>query len=68
MLLNLIGLLFFKIGQIILDYHKLTHQKCRIIFSEPNELIAYSAACQVAKERGEALGQTVGYQLSLDNK
>ena len=37
-------------------------QKCRIIFSQPFDLIAYHVATYMAKNRGESVGETIGYQ------
>lgn len=43
-------------------------QKCRIIFSQHNDLIAYSCARNVSEQRGEVLGESVGCQVYANNR
>ena len=57
-----------QIGQYILDYYQIIGQNCRIVFSEPSDLVAYAAAKRVARERCECLGQTVGCHLAQNLK
>lgn len=40
---------------------------CNIIVTQPRRIAAISVAQRVAAERGEALGQTVGYQVRFDS-
>lgn len=59
-----------QIPQIIFDDHILQHQgaKCNIICTQPRRIAAISVAERVAKERGERVGQTVGYQVRFEHK
>ena len=41
---------------------------CRIICTQPRRLSAISIAERVSAERGERIGQTVGYQVRLESK
>ena len=41
---------------------------CRIICTQPRRISAISVAERVATERGERLGQAVGYQIRLDSR
>ncbi|XP_049548304.1 ATP-dependent DNA/RNA helicase DHX36-like [Anopheles darlingi] len=40
---------------------------CRIICTQPRRISAISLAKRVAKERGEPMGQSIGYQVRLDS-
>ncbi len=40
----------------------------KIVMLEPRRLAARSAAAYMARQRGEAVGETVGYQIRLDNQ
>ena len=40
-----------------------TDQKCRIIFSQPSDLVAYHTAKTAARELNEPIGETVGFQI-----
>ncbi|OAE22268.1 hypothetical protein AXG93_3491s1080 [Marchantia polymorpha subsp. ruderalis] len=42
--------------------------KCNIICTQPRRISAMSVAARVAAERGDALGQSVGYQIRLESK
>lgn len=53
-----------QIGQFLLE----TEQKRRIILSQPSDLIASYTANLIAKLRNEDIGETVGYQTSLNNR
>jgi hypothetical protein len=57
-----------QIGQYILDSHSMMNQKCCIIHSLPTDLMVYCATKKVCEERSEQLGETVGYQLYLNQK
>lgn len=57
-----------QIPQFILEYASETQQPCRILVAEPRRLAALSVADRVAYERGEGLGQLVGYQIRLESK
>ncbi|TKV93426.1 hypothetical protein SEVIR_9G225300v4 [Setaria viridis] len=41
---------------------------CSIICTQPRRISAISVAARVAAERGEELGETVGYQIRLESK
>lgn len=41
---------------------------CNIICTQPRRISAMSVAARVAAERGDALGQSVGYQIRLEAK
>lgn len=57
-----------QVPQYILEHACETGQSCRILVSEPRRLAALSVADRVSQERGEALGQLVGYQIRLESK
>ncbi|XP_059076039.1 DExH-box ATP-dependent RNA helicase DExH1 isoform X2 [Cryptomeria japonica] len=42
--------------------------KCNIVCTQPRRISAISVAARVAFERGENLGETVGYQIRLEEK
>ncbi|XP_030531691.1 DExH-box ATP-dependent RNA helicase DExH1 isoform X2 [Rhodamnia argentea] len=41
---------------------------CSIICTQPRRISAISVAARISSERGEALGETVGYQIRLETK
>ncbi|XP_057292313.1 3'-5' RNA helicase YTHDC2-like [Hydractinia symbiolongicarpus] len=57
-----------QVGKFILEKHHLTKQPCRVICTQPRRLSAMSVSERVAAERGEKVGETVGYQVRLDSK
>lgn len=42
--------------------------KCNIVCTQPRRIAAISVAERVAKERGEAIGESVGYQVRFESK
>lgn len=42
--------------------------KCNIVCTQPRRIAAISVAERVAKERGESVGDTVGYQVRFESK
>ncbi len=54
--------------QIILDYYQMIGQKCRILIGQPDDFSAYVTASNLAKKRGEKLGDCIGYQTSANFK
>ncbi|XP_017786910.1 PREDICTED: ATP-dependent RNA helicase DHX36-like [Nicrophorus vespilloides] len=58
-----------QVSQFILDSHMEagTGSQCCIICSQPRRISAISVAERVAEERAEDLGQSVGYQIRLEN-
>ncbi|RWS31417.1 putative ATP-dependent RNA helicase YTHDC2-like protein [Leptotrombidium deliense] len=57
-----------QVPQFILEYSTFAGKPCRVITTEPRRLAALSVAERVAFERGENIGQTVGYQIRLESK
>lgn len=59
-----------QLPQIFLDDYILRNQgsRCNIICTQPRRIAALSVAQRVAKERGEKVGETVGYQVRFDTK
>ncbi|XP_047132909.1 3'-5' RNA helicase YTHDC2 isoform X1 [Hydra vulgaris] len=57
-----------QVGQYILESCRQAQKPCHIICSQPRRLSAISVSERVASERGERIGQTVGYQVRLDSK
>ncbi|XP_067934635.1 3'-5' RNA helicase YTHDC2-like isoform X1 [Watersipora subatra] len=57
-----------QVPQMILDSCADSRLPCRIICTQPRRLAALSVAERVAYERGEVVGQTVGYQIRLESK
>ncbi|TFK77096.1 P-loop containing nucleoside triphosphate hydrolase protein [Pluteus cervinus] len=57
-----------QIPQIILDEYIARGEgaHCNIICTQPRRLAAISVADRIAKERGESLGQSVGYQVRFE--
>lgn len=41
---------------------------CNIICTQPRRISAISVATRISSERGEELGETVGYQIRLETK
>lgn len=59
-----------QIPQLLFDDYILRGEgaRCNIICTQPRRIAAISVADRVAKERGERIGQTVGYQVRFENK
>ncbi|XP_075915777.1 3'-5' RNA helicase YTHDC2-like [Petromyzon marinus] len=57
-----------QIPQYILDEGSRLGSPCRMICAQPRRISAVAAAERVAEERGEGVGQTVGYQIRLESK
>ncbi|KAJ8923410.1 hypothetical protein NQ315_001968, partial [Exocentrus adspersus] len=59
-----------QVTQFILD-HYIENRKgstCKIVCTQPRRISAISVAERVAEERGETLGNSVGYQIRLEKK
>ncbi|EDW75986.1 uncharacterized protein Dwil_GK15229 [Drosophila willistoni] len=58
-----------QVPQILLDYEisQRTGSSCRIICTQPRRISAITVSERVAYERGENLGQSVGYQIRLES-
>jgi len=52
----------------ILDDSQAQKRPCRIFCTQPRRLSALSVAERVAAERGEKIGETIGYQIRLESK
>ncbi|KAF7306929.1 hypothetical protein MIND_00485500 [Mycena indigotica] len=59
-----------QIPQLILDsfIERGEGASCNVVCTQPRRLAALSVADRVAKERGESLGQSVGYQVRFEAK
>uniref|UniRef100_A0A6I8SLL3 3'-5' RNA helicase YTHDC2 n=1 Tax=Xenopus tropicalis TaxID=8364 RepID=A0A6I8SLL3_XENTR len=57
-----------QIPQFILDNCQKNGLPCRIFCTQPRRLAAISVAERVAAERGEIIGQCVGYQIRLESR
>lgn len=57
-----------QVPQMILDDCHAHNKPCRIFCTQPRRLSALSVAERVATERGEKIGQTVGYQIRLESR
>ncbi|XP_060076466.1 3'-5' RNA helicase YTHDC2-like [Ylistrum balloti] len=57
-----------QVPQMILDTCCENKTPCRIFCTQPRRIAALSIAERVALERGEKIGQTVGYQIRLESK
>ncbi|XP_044131856.1 3'-5' RNA helicase YTHDC2 [Bufo gargarizans] len=57
-----------QIPQFLLDDCYKNGMACRIFCTQPRRLAAIAVAERVASERGEKIGQTVGYQIRLESR
>uniref|UniRef100_A0A915KBS7 Helicase C-terminal domain-containing protein n=1 Tax=Romanomermis culicivorax TaxID=13658 RepID=A0A915KBS7_ROMCU len=57
-----------QIPQFIIEQAAINKEKCRVIVTEPRRIAALTIAERCAQERGEYVGQTVGYQIRLEKK
>ncbi|XP_053557527.1 3'-5' RNA helicase YTHDC2 [Bombina bombina] len=57
-----------QIPQFLLDDCSKNSTPCRIFCTQPRRLAAIAVAERVAAERGEKIGQTVGYQIRLESR
>ncbi|CAE6412163.1 unnamed protein product, partial [Rhizoctonia solani] len=59
-----------QVPQLILDemIERGKGSRCNIVCTQPRRIAAISVAERVAKERGEPLGQSIGYQVRFDAK
>lgn len=57
-----------QVPQFILEQSHFAEVNCRILAAEPRRLAALAVAERVAHERGEVVGQTVGYQIRLESR
>ncbi|XP_034565378.1 3'-5' RNA helicase YTHDC2 isoform X2 [Notolabrus celidotus] len=57
-----------QIPQFVMDECSRAGQPCRIFCTQPRRLAAIAVAERVAAERGESVGQTVGYHIRLESR
>ncbi|XP_037812278.1 DExH-box ATP-dependent RNA helicase DExH1 [Lucilia sericata] len=57
-----------QVPQYILNEATRRNRPCRIVVTQPRRVAAVSVAHRVAKERGEPLGETVGYQIRMESR
>ena len=57
-----------QVPQFILEHCSSNNIPCRIICAEPRRIAALNVSERVSTERGEFIGQTVGYQIRLESK
>ncbi|KAJ0446580.1 putative RNA helicase [Helianthus annuus] len=57
-----------QVPQYLLDYMWSKGEECKIVCTQPRRISAVSVAERIASERGEAIGQSVGYKIKLDTK
>ncbi|KAA8518450.1 hypothetical protein F0562_015924 [Nyssa sinensis] len=59
-----------QLPQFILEeeINSLRGANCSIICTQPRRISAISVAARISSERGESLGETVGYQIRLESK
>ncbi|KAL0965522.1 hypothetical protein UPYG_G00282400 [Umbra pygmaea] len=57
-----------QIPQFLLDDCNRNGIPCRIFCTQPRRLAAIAVAERVAAERGETIGQTIGYQIRLESR
>uniref|UniRef100_A0A1B0DDD2 RNA helicase n=1 Tax=Phlebotomus papatasi TaxID=29031 RepID=A0A1B0DDD2_PHLPP len=57
-----------QVPQYLLEEATTRNEACRIICTQPRRLAALSVADRVAFERGEQVGDTIGYQIRLESK
>lgn len=50
------------------DISSLCGADCSIICTQPRRISAISVAARISSERGESLGETVGYQIRLESR
>lgn len=56
-----------QLPQYLLEYAVLLKQKAAVVIAHPSRIDAVSVADQIAKQRDEPLGQTVGFQIRLES-
>ncbi|XP_004518807.1 probable ATP-dependent RNA helicase YTHDC2 [Ceratitis capitata] len=57
-----------QVPQYILNDNMLRNRPCRIVVTQPRRVAAVSVSQRVAEERGEKIGDTVGYQIRLESR
>uniref|UniRef100_A0A8C4R1B1 RNA helicase n=1 Tax=Eptatretus burgeri TaxID=7764 RepID=A0A8C4R1B1_EPTBU len=57
-----------QIPQFLLDASHATGKPCRLLCAQPRRLTTVAIAERVAAERGEHVGETIGYQIRLESR
>ncbi|XP_053948087.1 3'-5' RNA helicase YTHDC2 [Anastrepha ludens] len=57
-----------QVPQYILNDSMRRNRPCRLVVTQPRRVAAVSVAHRVAEERGEQIGDTVGYQIRLESR
>lgn len=57
-----------QVPQFLLDYMWARGEACKIICTQPRRISATSVAERISQERGENIGESVGYKIRLDTK
>lgn len=57
-----------QIPQYIMEYMSASHKPCKIVCTQPRRISTVSAAERVSFERGEKVGNSVGYHIRLEQK
>ncbi|XP_002978696.2 DExH-box ATP-dependent RNA helicase DExH6 [Selaginella moellendorffii] len=57
-----------QVPQYLLDHMWGQGKSCRVVCTQPRRISATSVADRIATERGEAIGETVGYQIRLESR
>ncbi|KAG8055280.1 hypothetical protein GUJ93_ZPchr0001g32006 [Zizania palustris] len=57
-----------QVPQYILDHMWGKGESCKIVCTQPRRISAISVAERISAERGEAVGDTVGYKIRLESK
>ncbi|GAA0171337.1 RNA helicase [Lithospermum erythrorhizon] len=57
-----------QVPQYLLDYMWTKGEACKIVCTQPRRISAISVAERISTERGETIGDTVGYKIRLESK
>ncbi|CAI9275397.1 unnamed protein product [Lactuca saligna] len=57
-----------QVPQYLLDYMWGKGSACKIVCTQPRRISAISVAERISHERGESIGESVGYKIRLENK
>ncbi|KAK8301750.1 hypothetical protein V6Z12_D04G043700 [Gossypium hirsutum] len=57
-----------QVPQFLLDYMWGKGEACKILCTQPRRISATSVAERIANERGESVGENVGYKIRLESK
>ncbi|KAK1397213.1 RNA helicase [Heracleum sosnowskyi] len=57
-----------QVSQYVLDHVWSKHETCKIICTQPRRISAVSVAGRISSERGENIGDTVGYKIKMESE